>query len=48
MYTTKKFGKQQSGQAEIFPLSPVGKKSIDLRFAGQDLSSQARTPLESR
>ena len=41
MYTTKKFSKQQTGQTEIIPLSQVGKKSVDLRFTGQDLSSDA-------
>ena len=41
MYTTKKISKQQSGQTEIFQLAPVSKKSVDLRFTGQDLSSQA-------
>ena len=40
-HTTKNFGKQQSGQTEIFSLAPVSKKSVDLRFTGQDLSSQA-------
>jgi len=40
-HTTKNFGKQQSGQTEIFSLSPVSKKSVDLRFTGQDLSSDA-------
>jgi len=40
-HTTKNFAKQQSGQFEIFPLSPVSKKNVDLRFTGQDSSSDA-------
>ena len=41
MYTTKKIDLQQGTQTEIFPLSQVGKKNVDLRFTGQDLSSDA-------
>lgn len=41
MYTTKKIHKQQTGQTRFFELTPVGKKSVDLRFTGNDLSSDA-------
>ncbi len=37
----KKIDLQQDTRTEIFPLSQVGKKTVDLRFTGQDLSSDA-------
>ncbi len=40
-HTTKNFTKQQSCQTEIFPLSSVGEKSVDLTLTGQDLSSDS-------
>ena len=41
MNTTKNFSKQQTGQTGIIALTQAGKKSVDLRFTGQDLSSDA-------
>lgn len=41
MLTTKKYDNQQSSQTEIFEVTSVGNKSVDLRFTGQDLSSDA-------
>ena len=41
MLTTKKYDNQQSSQTEIFEVSSVRNKSVDLRFTGQDLSSDA-------
>lgn len=47
-YTTKKSAHQQSEQSEIFSLASVGNKTVDLRFNGQDLSSDAGALLLSQ